>query len=253
MPGKIRIQFQGASYHIMSRGDQYEPIFLSDKDRHSFLKTPGETCQCTGWIIHAYVLMDNHYHVLVETPEANLVDGMRWFQSTYTRRFNGRNKHVGHVFQGRYRALIIDPKEREYFLTVSEYTHLNPAWAGLLDKQNPRLSTYGWSSYPYYLKPLGKRPSWLCVEKVFYELKIYNDNAAGRKKYLQYKDLRVKEVLNPKNKQKFEKEWMDISQGWYPGNASFTEQLLKLADQVLKGKSRSSFSGEIKRKHDEQS
>ena len=168
MPGKIRIQCQGASYHIMSRGDQYEPIFLSDKDRHSFLKTPGETCQHTGWIIHGYVLMDNHYHMLVETPEANLVDGMRWFQSTYTRRFNGRNKYVGHVFQGRYHALIIDPKEREYFLTVSEYPHLNPARAGLLDKQNPRLSTYGWSSYPYYLKPPGKRPSWLCVWRKYF-------------------------------------------------------------------------------------
>ena len=147
MPRKIRIQFQGAGYHIMSRGDQYGPIFLSDSDRHSFLKTLGETCQRTGWVIHAYVVMDNHYHMLVETPGANLVEGMRWFQSTYTRRFNGRNNLVGHVFQGRYRALIIDPKEREYFLTVSEYTHLNPARAGLLDKQNPRLSKYCWSSF----------------------------------------------------------------------------------------------------------
>src|SRR4030043_1163902 len=111
MPRKIRIQIQDAIYHIMSRGDQYGPIFLSDKDRHSFLKTLGETCQRTGWIIHAYVLMDNHYHMLVETPEANLVEGMRWFQSTYTRRFSGRNKYVGHVFQGRSHALIFDPKE----------------------------------------------------------------------------------------------------------------------------------------------
>jgi putative transposase len=67
----------------MSRGDQYGPIFLSDSDRHSFLKTLAETCQRTGWVILAYVLMDNHYHMLVETPEANLVEGMRWFQSTY--------------------------------------------------------------------------------------------------------------------------------------------------------------------------
>lgn len=90
-------------------------IFLSDRDHHSFLKTLGEVCQRTGWHVHAYVLMRNHY-LLVETPEANLVDGMRWFQSTYTGRFNGRNKLAGHVFQGRYNALIIDPKEMDYFL-----------------------------------------------------------------------------------------------------------------------------------------
>jgi len=136
---------------------------------------------------------------------------------------------------------------------VSEYTHLNPARAGLLDKQNPRLSKYRWSSYPYYLKSPGKRPAWLCVEKVFHELKIYVDNAAGRKKYAQYMDLRVKEVLNPKNKQNFEKEWMDIRRGWYLGNETFKEKLLKLADHVLKGKNRSSFSGETKRMHNERS
>jgi REP element-mobilizing transposase RayT len=87
MPRKIRIQYEGASYHIMSRGDQYEPIFLSHKDRYSFLKTLDETCERTGWVIHAYVLLDNHYHMLVETPEANLVDGMKWFQSWRTDSF----------------------------------------------------------------------------------------------------------------------------------------------------------------------
>ena len=91
MARKIRIQFAGASYHIMSRGDKYGPIFLSNKDRQSFLKTLGDACNRTGWKIHAYVLMTNHYHLLVEIPETNLVEGMRWFQSTYTRRFNIRN------------------------------------------------------------------------------------------------------------------------------------------------------------------
>jgi len=225
--------------------------FLSDRDRYSFLKTLCEVCQRTGWRVHAYILMTNHYHLLVETLDANLVAGMRWFQSTYTSRFNGRNKLVGHLFQGRYKALIIDPKEVEYFLTVSEYIHLNPARAGLLDAKHPRLFRYHFSSYPYYIKSRGKRPSWLHVEKVFRGLKIMKDNHAGRKKYSQYMNLRVREVLNPKTKAQFEKEWMDIRRGWYLGNDTFKEMLLKLTKQVMAGKKRSSFSGESKRMHDE--
>lgn len=90
MPRKIRIQYHGALYHIMSRGDHYEPIFLSDQDRKTFLKPLDQVCERAGWIIHSYVLMTNHYHWLLETPEPNLLDGMQWFQSTYTQRFNSK-------------------------------------------------------------------------------------------------------------------------------------------------------------------
>ena len=104
----------------MCRGNRGADIFLSDKDRMVFLDTLGEVCSQTGWRIHAYVLMSNHYHLLLETPEPNLVVGMKWFQGAYTQRFNARNKMWGHLFQGRYKALIIDAQVDNYFSVVRE-------------------------------------------------------------------------------------------------------------------------------------
>jgi len=88
MARKLRIEYPGAVYHLMSRGNQGQPIFRSDQDRALFLETLAEGCEKTGWEVHAYVLMGNHYHMLLETPDANLVVGMKWLQGTYTQRFN---------------------------------------------------------------------------------------------------------------------------------------------------------------------
>ena len=104
----LRIEYPGAVYHVMCRGDQGEPIFVSDADREMCLTPLGEGCEQTGWRVPAYVLMRNHYHSLLETPTGNLVAGMQRLQSTYTRRFNGRNQRCGHLFQGCYKVLVID-------------------------------------------------------------------------------------------------------------------------------------------------
>ena len=108
MPRKLRVQYEGAIYHVMDRGDRREDIFLDDVDRQDFLKTLAEACQKTGFEIHAYCLMPNHFHLVVETPEANLVAGMAWLLSAYTIRFNHRHQLTGHVFSGRYKALIVE-------------------------------------------------------------------------------------------------------------------------------------------------
>ena len=100
MPRAPRIEYGGALYHVMCRGDRREAIFRGDPDREMFLKTLGESCERAGFVVHSYVLMSNHYHLLLETPAGNLVAGMRWFQSTYTARFNARERKGGHVFQG---------------------------------------------------------------------------------------------------------------------------------------------------------
>src|SRR5713101_4422324 len=97
MPRKLRIQYPGAMYHVMSRGDRREKIFLDDIDRQDFIKVLAEACQKTGWQVHAYCLMPNHYHVALETPEPNLVAGTAWLQSAYTIRLNHRHKLIGHV------------------------------------------------------------------------------------------------------------------------------------------------------------
>src|SRR5580698_6174602 len=108
MPRQRRVEYERAIYHVLNRGDRKEAIFLDDVDRHDFLKTLAEACQKTGFEIHAYCLMKNHFHLVVETPNANLVAGMRWLLSAYTLRFNPRHQRFGHVFSGRYKALMVD-------------------------------------------------------------------------------------------------------------------------------------------------
>ena len=104
-PRKLRVEYPGAIYHVMNRGDQREDIFRDDQDRRRLLATVGEVCEKTGWQVHAYCLMNNHFHLIIETPEANLVFGMKWLLGTYTKRFNIRHKLCGHLFAGRYKAL----------------------------------------------------------------------------------------------------------------------------------------------------
>src|SRR5260370_41551907 len=104
MPRQVRIQYPGAMYHVMSGGNRRQDIYLDDVDRQDFLKTLAEACQKSGWQIHAFCLMSNHYHLVVETPNANLVAGMAWLQSAYTIRLNHRHKLIGHVLSGRYKA-----------------------------------------------------------------------------------------------------------------------------------------------------
>src|ERR1051325_9443868 len=108
MPRKLRVEYPGAIYHVMNRGDRREAIFLSEQDRELFLETLGEACEKTGWQVHAYCLMSNHFHLVLETPQANLVSGMRWFLGTYTARFNRRHNVLGHLFSGRYKSLVVD-------------------------------------------------------------------------------------------------------------------------------------------------
>jgi REP element-mobilizing transposase RayT len=146
---KGRVEFAGAVYHLLDRGDRREAIFRDQTDHRGFLNTLGEACERTGWRVHAFVLMSNHYHLLVETPQANLIAGMRWFQTTWTARFNRRHGLCGHLFQGRYKAVVVDPDQRDYFAHLSDYIHLNPVRAGIVSLEQ-RLFDYRWSSYPLY-------------------------------------------------------------------------------------------------------
>src|SRR6185503_11407990 len=158
MPRPLRIEYGGAIYHAMSRGNRRERIFKDRKDYVEFLATLEEACGKTGWQVHAWCLMSNHFHLVIETPQANLVAGMKWLLGVYTKRFNIRHKLCGHLFAGRYKALPVDGSGNGYLRTVCDYVHLNPVRAKLLEPQ-AKLETFAWSSYSHYLKPGKERPS----------------------------------------------------------------------------------------------
>jgi putative transposase len=241
MPRQPRIEYAGGIYHVLSRGNRQEAIFADDADRQVFLKTLGEACGRTGWQVHAYVLMPNHYHLLLETPEANLVAGMQWLQGTYTQRFNSRHRLAGHLFQGRYKALLIEPGQGGYFTTVSTYVHLNPVRAGLVGLRRGCLEDYLWSSYPGYLKP-ACRPPWLCAERIL---------GCHELEYRRIMEERAAAVASSKDRVNADPMWSKIRRGWYLGGEVFLESLLGRLDGVRAGKSPASLCGAAIDEHNE--
>jgi len=219
VPRQIRLEYPGAIYHVLNRGDRREAIFRDDGDCHDFIKTLAEACQKTGFEIHAFCLMKNHFHLVVETPEGNLVAGMRWLLSTYSNRFNRRHQLCGHVFSGRYKALVVDGGGSGYLRTVCDYTHLNPVRAGLLSAEN-RLLEYPWSSFGYYLREAKHRPKWLRVDRLLGEHGIGKDTASGRLEF-------ERRMEGRRSGEGEAKQWQGMRRGWCLGTPEFKKGLLE--------------------------
>jgi len=187
MARPLRVEFPGAYYHVMNRGNNRQDIFISDRDRNTFLEALSDSCEIHDVSIIAYVLMSNHYHLLIQTPQANLSEFMRHFQITYTVRFNHRHDRPGHVFQGRFKSLLVEADE--YLLPLSRYIHLNPIRTshfnaiGIQDKEE-YLRTYPWSSYPgyCYLRKRNKPFNYSWLLHTYYG----GDDYKGRKNYRAY-------------------------------------------------------------------
>jgi REP element-mobilizing transposase RayT len=248
MPRKPRVEYAGAIYHVMSRGNRQQAIFRTDQDREMFLDTLGEACGRTGWKVHAFVLMGNHYHLLLEIAEANLVAGMQWLQSTYTKRFNARHREWGHLFQGRYKAIPVEAGG-DYFSTIATYIHLNPIRKKGYDFESEKLQDFRWSSYPAYV---GKVPGfeWLCVSRVLGNLGMA-DSPGGRRKYAEYMGGRVEEVRNSNTPWKADENWQKIRRGWFFGGDGFRREMLGRLGRSLEKRKRESYSGEEVKTHDE--
>ena len=249
MARPLRIEYAGATYHVLARGNQGRAIYRDDQDRRRFLETLGEACAKAGWRIHAYVLMGNHYHLLLETPEANLVAGMKWLQGTYTQRYNGRHQLRGHLFQGRYKSVPVETENAGYLETVSTYIHLNPARAGLLRIGRDKLKQYQWSSYRWYVGGGRGMPRWLERDRVLAALRLAPHE---RRRYERYLESRALELGIKTGRVELEAQWKALRRGWYAGSESFAEKLRGGVEKLLAGRRRESHSGAAKREHGEQ-
>ena len=174
-----RIEYEGALYHLMSRGNDGQDIYLNDDDRKLFLETISEMSERFEVDIFTYVLMSNHYHLLVRTNRANLKKAMQWFGTTYTRRFNNRNCKKGHLFQGRYKSILV--QNDAYLMQLSCYIHRNPLRAGIVK----RLIDYKWSSYPIYAYAK-KGPDWLSTKVILSYFKGADKHKQYREKVQKY-------------------------------------------------------------------
>jgi len=190
--------------------------------------------------------MSNHYHLMIETPQANLVAGMRWFQTTLTIRYNTRHRLSGHLFQGRYsraerdrpresaarraatevavNAVVVDAEERRYFAVLSDYIHLNPIRARMIGLEE-RLFDFAWSSYPWYAAKRG-RPPWFEPRTVLGEMGL-EDTAAGRRAYAERMRTRAVDELRQKQEPA---EMAELRGGWCLGGEGFRERMLRLLD-----------------------
>lgn len=158
MARPLRIQYPGAVYHVMSQGNAREPIFFLSGDQTLFLKTLALSIKRFNLILHGYCLMDNHYHLLLETPDGNLSEGMRQINGLYTQSFNRAHNRVGHIFRGRYKAILIE--KENYLLALCRYIVLNPVRAGVV--RNP--ADYEWSNYRDTAGMNTKPPGFLFVD-----------------------------------------------------------------------------------------
>jgi REP element-mobilizing transposase RayT len=175
MARPLRLEFEGAVYHLTSRGNARKDIFNDDADREAFLEILGKVVNRFNWLCHAYCLMNNHYHLVIETPEANLSRGMRQLNGVYTQFYNRRHQSVGHVFQGRYKAILI--QKESHLFEVCRYVVLNPVGAGVVG----RVEQWKWSSYGA-TAGIRQGPRWLTVDWILSQF--------GKKRYLAFRHYR---------------------------------------------------------------
>jgi putative transposase len=212
MARPLRLEFPGAIYHITSRGDRQEAIYEDDIDRQQWLDILSRVCERYNWRVHAYCLMDNHYHIVLETADGNLSKGMRQLNGVYTQYFNRQHNRVGHVYQGRYKAILVE--KDSYLLELSRYVVLNPVRAGITKAAEECL----WSSY---LVTIGKRspPAWLEVEWLLSQFSLQRNRAIG--KYIDF----VREGIG------LPPIWDDLRHQIYLGSEDFVNKHQKLVSQ----------------------
>jgi putative transposase len=217
MARPLRMESEAGVYHVINRGNYRADIFRSEKAKTAFLTCLDEACGQTGWRVHAWCLMSNHYHLAISTPQANLVEGMRWLQGTFSVRFNRLRNERGHLFQGRYKSLLVDPDGG--LGPLCHYIHLNPVRA----KMRPvtALPDYPWTSLRWLCSPR-LRPEWYQPQAALDHAGDLADTPAGRQRYLDYLGWLMED--EPARKAQ---RFAEMSKGWIIGSADFAKSMVK--------------------------
>ena len=217
MARPIRVEYANAVYHVTARGNERKAIYRDDADRRRFLETIDEAVERFGLLIHCYCLMPNHYHLLVETPRANLSASAGWLQTTYSVRFNRRHRRSGHLFQGRFKAHLVE--EDVYARELIKYIHLNPVRPRNKRKPIPSdrkgaLTRYRWSSHRAYAGLDKTREPWLCLDWLSY---FGRRRRAAQGEYRRQIDRLFGQVIRP--------PWEDLRQGLVLGGDALWQKV----------------------------
>jgi putative transposase len=213
MPRRLRIQYDGAIYHVMARGNGRQDIVLDDSDRERLLVDLARTVRRCCWSVYAFVVLSNHFHLVLKTPQPNLARGMQTFLSAYANSWSRRHRFSGHVFQGRYRTELVE--DETYLWTVTRYVHLNPVRAGLAEHP----SAWPWSSYPGYADR-GRRLDWPAYDELLKSCAGEFGGTDPAQAYRRYVTAGLAEPLAS--------PWSDAHHGWLLGSAAFVARVRKL-------------------------
>lgn len=233
MPRVPRIEYSGATYHVLARGNRHEFIFEDDDAKSLFFCTLSEVAIKSGWLIHAYAIMGNHYHLLIETPDPNLVVGMSWLQSTFTMRYNLKKQQCGHVFAGRYKSILVQSDKGHYFSQLLKYINLNPTRAGIFPKEDSDfLHAHRWTSLYWMDKKTREIPAWFST-KYLYLLNGGKSDTQTRSIYLQQMKIlalqeKTHEILNQVEASK--RLNISLNRGWVYGDIEFREKMRGFSD-----------------------
>jgi len=212
---KLRLEYEGACYHVLNRGNYRRDIFSDDGAKDSFLRCLDAAATKSGWVVHAWCVMSNHYHLALETPKGNLVDGMRWLQVTFAMKFNRFRKESGHVFQGRYKSLIVEPGDS--LGPLCHYIHLNPLRARMVTPE--ALASHPWNSLHWLVRPR-ERKGWYSADESLNHAGGLGDSALGRRQYVRYL-----QWLSEDDKERKQQKFDQMSKGWALGTRSFRKAL----------------------------
>jgi putative transposase len=234
MARSLRIEKSNGVYHVINRGNYRQDLFINEGAHQAFESCLFEACAMCGWVLEGYCVMTNHFHLVIRTPEGNLVYGMKWLQSiplSGTNRYHRYRKIHGKLFQGRYKSLIVE--EESYLGALLHYVHLNPVRAGMVDVKS--LRDYRWSSF-WYLHHPSKRPEFMDCSGCLVAAGSLTDSPAGRKRYRNYLSW-----LSADSGAQKELLFDRMCKGWAIGSKDFKKGLL--SEEIERKKAKSEAEG----------